>query len=212
MYLEYHHIFRLIGLNVPSRAVSYIEKKPPVGQLQMKCIMRINIGSHINRLPSFRPSQGDVFYLQLEGEYALMETTTSLNSPYQLRLLFIYLLVNDYLENPAEIWSKYRDYLAYDFFLENSRNDILAKELCLKHLAHLLEEYGVRLSRFSIEEPVKYTNEVLHEISHCLDCQGVSDETTSTEDIDGPPSEQTKQVHDNVEQQRPAPHEIDAYI
>ncbi|KIJ55973.1 hypothetical protein M422DRAFT_239149 [Sphaerobolus stellatus SS14] len=44
------------------------------------------------------------------------------------------------------------------------------------------------------------------------DCQGVSNETSSTEDIDGPPSEQSKQVQVNVEQQRPSPHEIDAYV
>ncbi|KIJ28314.1 hypothetical protein M422DRAFT_270384 [Sphaerobolus stellatus SS14] len=41
---------------------------------------------------------------------------------------------------------------------------------------------------------------------------GCSNKTTSTEDIDGPPNEQTKQVQDNVEQQRLAPHEIDTYI
>ncbi|KIJ42582.1 hypothetical protein M422DRAFT_254363 [Sphaerobolus stellatus SS14] len=45
-----------------------------------------------------------------------------------------------------------------------------------------------------------------------LDCQGVSNETTSTEDIDGPPSEQSEQVQGNVEQQRPSPHEIGAYV
>ncbi|KIJ45444.1 hypothetical protein M422DRAFT_251221 [Sphaerobolus stellatus SS14] len=105
-----------------------------------------------------------LFASETEGEYALMEAIAALKTPYQLHVFFVHLLVNDCLEQHADMWSKYQDSLSYDYYLENSANSVLAKELCLRHISQLLEEFGLHLSRFGIEEPVEYTDEVLHEI------------------------------------------------
>ncbi|KIJ28702.1 hypothetical protein M422DRAFT_270005 [Sphaerobolus stellatus SS14] len=105
-----------------------------------------------------------LFATDSEGEYALIEAMTALSISYQLRLLFIHLLVNDCLQNLLEIWERHTDCMSYDFFLQNSGNSILARELCLQHLSKLLEEFGMHLSCFGIEEPLQYTDEVLHEI------------------------------------------------
>ena len=146
----------------------------------MKAVIRVNLSSHITRLPSFRPSQGEIFYLrslltlkaacnfedlmshngiqyesfqecatlmglfatQSEGEHALLEAITSLRTPYQLRVLFVQLLVNDCLPTPADVWLKYQEDLSKDFYFQHSRNLAVAIELSSQHLRSMLEEHG----------------------------------------------------------------------
>jgi len=124
----------------------------------MKAVMRVNPASHITRLPSFRPSQGEIFYLRLlltlqpsrsfqdlhtvngivygsfqecaiglglfatesEGEYALVEAITTLQTPHQLRVLFVHLLVNDCLPTPLEMRERYQVEISKDFYYEHS--------------------------------------------------------------------------------------------
>jgi hypothetical protein len=168
----------------------------------MKCVFRLNPDSHLTRLPSFRPSNGDIFYLrrlltikparsfdelrthngvmyrtfqecaaamglfamQSEGEYALTEAVAALRTPREIRLLFIHLLLNDCLDNPANIWETFRHNLCYDYFLDHHGNEVIATELCLQELGRLLEAHGTRLSTYGINEARFYADEVLLEI------------------------------------------------
>jgi len=168
----------------------------------MKCVQRARVGAHITRLPPFRPSQGEIFYLrsllslfparsydrlktvdghlhssfqqaaaaaglfatESEGEHALMEAIATLKTPYQLRVLFVNLLSNDCLPTPGEVWMKFKSQLSYDFFLSCSGNVNLAEEKTRQHLSSLLEEHGLRLSDYGIDDPLGFSNEVIHEL------------------------------------------------
>jgi signal transduction histidine kinase len=105
-----------------------------------------------------------LFSTQSEAEHALLEAITTLRTPYQLRLLFVQLLVNDCISHPLDLWNRYMEQLGYDFYLQYGNNAVLAKENTLQQLSSLLEEFGSTLTSFGISEPVQFSNEVVHEL------------------------------------------------
>jgi PIF1-like helicase len=171
-------------------------------QVRQICLRRSQSHPHLTRLPSFRPSQGDIYYLRAllvvrpgysfrelrtingleyptfqdaaaamglfatesEAEHSLIEAITTLRTPHQLRFLFVQLLVNDCITQPMELWDRYKDHLGYDFYLQHSGNSDIAIEMTLQELSARVEEFGCSLKSFGLQEPMEFSNEVLHEM------------------------------------------------
>jgi hypothetical protein len=100
-----------------------------------------------------------------EGTYAMMEAIQTLRTPRQLRVLLVHLLVNDCVPMPLVMWETFHEELAYDFTLQNNNSLPLGANFALEEMAHLLEEYGKKLSDFGLPEPVIHTREVIHELA-----------------------------------------------
>ncbi|KAJ7923937.1 hypothetical protein B0H13DRAFT_1453125, partial [Mycena leptocephala] len=62
-YAEYYTLFRL-AKNAPSKATYFLEQPNDTGSPRMHVIMRSGAHSHVTRIRSVRPSQGELFYLR----------------------------------------------------------------------------------------------------------------------------------------------------
>jgi hypothetical protein len=204
-YAEYYTLFRLAKY-VPDKdgkSGYFLEQPNTTGSPRMHVIMRNSAHTHIARIRSIRPSQGELFYLRTilqtrscrsftaartvgdvqhtsfqsaatdlglfadtnEATYAIMEGIQNLRTPHELRVLFVHLLVNECVTLPLTLWDTFQTDLAYDFILQNNNIVELGLNLALADLAHLIEEYGKRLSDFGLPEATIHTREVLDEIS-----------------------------------------------
>ena len=99
-----------------------------------------------------------------KGNYALQEAVQTLRTPYQLRLLFVHLLINDCVESPLETWQNFRSVLCQDFVLRFHGDLTLATRHCLQHIARELEEHGKSPLDFGLDEPDVASDEIEHEI------------------------------------------------
>ena len=99
-----------------------------------------------------------------EGELAIHEAISSLVTPYQPRVLFVHLLVNDCISSPRAIWDSYADSLTQDFILQHNNSLDLSHNDTLDHLNHLLEEYGANLDTYGLPQPQFHSSEVTHEL------------------------------------------------
>jgi hypothetical protein len=61
-------------------------------------------------LPTFQEAATalGLFANEKEAEYALMEAIQTLKTPWKLHLLFVHLLVNDYIPTPLAHWKPSR--------------------------------------------------------------------------------------------------------
>jgi len=108
-----------------------------------------------------------------EAQYALAEAITSLYTPYQIRILFIHLLVNDCAPTPLDLWNMFSEELAKDFTLKHNNAIEVGIDHCLQHLALLLSEYDKHLTDFGLPEPTSYTHEIENEIERWSENHGV---------------------------------------
>jgi hypothetical protein len=99
-----------------------------------------------------------------EATYAILEAVQTLRTPRQLRLLFVHLLVNDCVDSPITMWDTFQEEFSYDFILRHGSIAHLGLNAALDEIAHLLEEYGKRLSDFGLPEPIVHSREVEHEL------------------------------------------------
>lgn len=119
------------------------------------------------QLPSFQDAAHalGLFAHANEGELALLEGISSLRTPFQLRVLFVHLLVNDCLVSPRALWDSHSPSLSQDFI--DSQGGLLAsgQDAALQHIASLLEEYGRSLDDFALPQPLSHSTEVIHELA-----------------------------------------------
>ena len=102
---------------------------------------------------------------ETEAEYAIKEAIDTLKTPHQLRLLFTHLLVNDCINCPVDIWTKYHSFLSKDYFLSSNNDYDSALTATLLHISNLLREHGKTLSDFGLEDIVVFSGEVQSELS-----------------------------------------------
>ncbi|PIL35223.1 hypothetical protein GSI_03013 [Ganoderma sinense ZZ0214-1] len=100
-----------------------------------------------------------------EGELALTEGINSLRTPFQLRVLFVHLLVNDCLLSPRAIWMSHSQPLSLDCIDRRDGVAALGEDDALDHIASLLEEYGRTLDDFALPHPSQHSTEVAHELA-----------------------------------------------
>nr|VWP00470.1 Ubiquitin carboxyl-terminal hydrolase 7 [Ganoderma boninense] len=100
-----------------------------------------------------------------EGELALIEGIQSLRTPFQLRVLYVHLLVNDCLLDPRCIWTTHSNALSLDCIDRRGGVLCLGEDDALNHIASLLEEYGHSLDDFALPHPSQHSTEVAHELA-----------------------------------------------
>ena len=72
--------------------------------------------------------------------YALHEAIDTLHTPFQLRMLFVHLLINDCIISPIEVWEKFHEQFSRNFSLQLNNNIDLAKSHCLQQISTNLDE------------------------------------------------------------------------
>ena len=116
---------------------------------------------------------------QSEAEFALKEAIDSLYTPFQLRILFIHLLVNDCIQCPLDMWRKFYSNLSYDYLLTKNNDFNTALTATLQHISVLLQEYGKHLSDFGLEELSTHSGEIEYELSRWRELQPALHERAS---------------------------------
>jgi hypothetical protein len=151
-YTEYYTLFRLCKFKRRNadRENFYIEN---CDNQPMHIVLRSSDNTHLCRLHSAKPTDGERFYLRAilkckpgrsfrelrtvngiqyptfqaaatemglfadedEGEYSMNEAVETLQTPHQMRLLFVHLLMNDCVDTPAAMWNTFRRELSLDF-------------------------------------------------------------------------------------------------
>lgn len=99
-----------------------------------------------------------------EGEFAMLEAIQQLRTPYQLRILFVHLLINDGIPTPLALWDLISYELSFDFILRHHNVTNIGENAALAEIKHCLEEYGKRLSDYGLPQPMEYTAEIEHEL------------------------------------------------
>ena len=114
-----------------------------------------------------------LFTHQHEAHQAMDEAVQTLNTPYQLRLLYIHMLMNNCIPNPLQLWNIFRDHLALDFTLHANNDVDVGHTGALHELARHLDEYGRKLSDFGLPDitTVAASSEVEHEKRKWRDCE-----------------------------------------
>ena len=92
-------------------------------------------------------------------EHALAEAVETLNTPEQLRLFFVHLLVNDYVASPIKLWNAFQDALARDLILAHGNANI-GMNKALEELDRALGEHGRSLAYYKLPEPTFHSREV----------------------------------------------------
>ena len=119
-----------------------------------------------NRPPIPGPSRnGGIIYASEEHkvEHALTEALQTLNTPEQLRLFFVHLLVNDHVASPIQIWNDYQDALSRDLILKHDNVNLGLNE-ALQELDRALGEHGKSLAYYRLPEPSFHSREVAVEL------------------------------------------------
>ncbi|OBZ67116.1 hypothetical protein A0H81_12909 [Grifola frondosa] len=98
-----------------------------------------------------------------KAEHALAEAAHRLKSPHQLRLFFVYLLVNDYVKSPYTTWQTYQDIFSQDFILECDNINVGVNK-ALHTISRLLEEHGKSLGMYGLPDPNFHSPEVEEEL------------------------------------------------
>jgi hypothetical protein len=203
-YAEYYTLFRLAKYSPEKdgKANYFIELPNDTGSPRMHVIMHNATHTHITRIRSIRPTQGELFYLRAilqtracrsfamartvddvelgsfqeaalelglfadsnEAMFAILEAIQALRTPRELHVLFVHLLVNEYVTAPLTLWDTFQENSAYDFVLQNNNIVDIGTNLALSEISLLLEEYGKTLSDFGLLEATVHTREVMHEI------------------------------------------------
>jgi hypothetical protein len=111
-----------------------------------------------------------LFASENEAELAMEEAVNvSLCTPYQLRLLFVYLLTNDCCDAPLALWDLYLEPLSDDFYYWHDQNRHMALNSTLNAIGELLAEYSKTLDDFGLPQPLVYTHEVALELRRFSD-------------------------------------------
>ena len=111
----------------------------------------------------------ELFSNHNEAQYAIHEAIhTTLATPCQLCLLFVHLLINNYILTPIDLWANYKEYMAHDFTLQLGLDINLALNHALEDLGKCLKEYGKSLAFYGLPEPTIFSAEIYHE----LECWG----------------------------------------
>jgi hypothetical protein len=207
-YMEYYRIFRLSkwqGQSFIDQVTKFEEHNLPSGEPQQMIILRSHQNTHLTRIASAKPSEGERFYIRAllqrrpvrsfeelrtidgklyplfqhaaialglfvshkEAEFAIAEAIASLYTPFQLRRLFIDILVNECTDTPILLWELYSDNFQMDFKIHLG-SDEQALELCLRELSSMLEEHGKCLNNYGLPMPNSASDrsEVDHELAN----------------------------------------------
>ena len=203
-YADYYELFRLASYDgTKSNREDYFQELPnPNNSPRMHVIKRKDNNTHITRLPTLKPSNGDVFYLRTilqrfpsrsflqartidgkllpsfqeaanehglflqrhESSLALLEATSSLRTPNQLRYLFVDLLINNCVPAPLLLWQEFAHDLTKDFHIRNHHDSRLASYLTLHEIQRLLQEHDESLATYGLPEPPGTNLESMTEI------------------------------------------------
>ncbi|KAI0930671.1 hypothetical protein AcW1_010284 [Taiwanofungus camphoratus] len=127
--------------------------------------------SHAPRTNTQDPSNSFGLSLEdLKAEHALREAVQMLKTPHQLRLFFVHLLVNDFVNSPISTWRAFRDAFAQDYILESDNINIGINQ-ALEEIGRCLEEHGKSLGVYGLPEPSFHSREVEHELSQWDDLE-----------------------------------------
>ena len=105
-----------------------------------------------------------LFADQNEGIYALKEIIDTLQTPWQLCVLFIHLLVNDCLPTSIAVWDEFQDNFAYDFTLWHRNIAEIGINYALEEMQSYLEKYGKSLANYGLPVPKMHSCEVEHKL------------------------------------------------
>jgi hypothetical protein len=106
----------------------------------------------------------NLFSNETEAEYCFTEAVESLQTPYQMRILFVHMLTNDCITSPVAIWEKFRNALSEDFHISNGRDWSLAFSSALLQISESLREHGKTPEGYGLPQPELPGNEVIAEI------------------------------------------------
>jgi hypothetical protein len=73
------------------------------------------------------------------------------------------MLMNEYIDIPLHLWTKFLPHFIADYLLNNDNNYLLSTDLALQDLAKYLEEYGKCLTDFGLPQPTAPMTELMHE-------------------------------------------------
>jgi hypothetical protein len=90
----------------------------------------------------------DLFADDNKAVYAIWKVINNLCTLQQLWVLFVHLLVNDYILTPLTIWHDFCNNFAYDYILQSGNMDDIGWNLTLQELSAYLEEYGKSLVNY----------------------------------------------------------------
>jgi len=108
--------------------------------------------------PSFQDAatKHGLFLDHNEVSLAMLEATTTLHTPAQLRYLFVNLLVNDCITTPFLLWQ--------DFAIRHHNDTQLAIYFTLRDLQRLLQDHDKSLSMYGLPQPPERDIETVAEI------------------------------------------------
>ncbi len=99
-----------------------------------------------------------------EASLAMLEATTALHTPHQLRYLFVDLLVNDCTTTPFLLWQDFTNHLSKDFVLQHHNDIQLAIYFTLRNLQCLLQDHDKSLSMYGLPQPAEKDIETIAEV------------------------------------------------
>jgi hypothetical protein len=102
----------------------------------------------------------NLFSDETEAEYCFTEAVETLQTPYQLRLLFVHLLTNDCISLPLMIWDKFKTTFSQDFYHSNGRNWSPVFSSTLLQISANLREHGKSPENYGLPQPDLSGNEV----------------------------------------------------
>lgn len=116
--------------------------------------------------PSFQEASIalNLFSDETEAEYCLTEAIETLQTPYQMHILFIHMLTNDCIASPLTIWDKFKNALSEDFFVNNGGYWPLAFSNALLQISANLQEHGKTPEDYGLPLPEPCGNEVAAEL------------------------------------------------
>ena len=94
----------------------------------------------------------------------MLEATTTLHTPAQLRYLFVDLLVNDCITTPFLLWQDFINHLSKDFTIRHHNDTQVAIYFTLCDLQHLLQDHDKSLSMYGLPQPPERDIETVAEI------------------------------------------------
>jgi hypothetical protein len=104
-----------------------------------------------------------LFIGEKEAEFAMTEAVNTLNTPAQIRRLFIDILVNDCTETPVRLWDLFGEEMSRDHHIRLG-SSTRALEFALRDIARDLQEYGKTPLDFGLPHAVRISGEVEDEL------------------------------------------------
>ena len=105
-----------------------------------------------------------LFAIESEAEAAIREGIKKLLTPYQLRNLFIWMLLDSQILAPMDLWTHFREDFSCDHVLQWPSNKNLVIDHTLSDINDRLEEHSKSLQEFGLPLPIEHSSEVIHEL------------------------------------------------